>query len=176
MGTAFFDFKEVAVSSSGSVAPKERVNIVYRPATGDAQTEVELPLKLLVVGDYTLRDDDTPLDEVKPINVDKDNFNDVLKGQNLSLNLSVPNKLDAAAGEDAQLAVKLDFQSISDFSPDAIVEKIPELSQIIALRESLKALKGPLGNIPDFRKQVQALVKDEGVRERLLSELGIQDK
>jgi len=170
------EVKEVAVSSQGSVAPKERVNIVYRPATGDAQAEVELPLKLLVLGDYTLRDDDTPIEELKPINVDKDNFNDVLKGQNLSLSMSVPDKLDPKASEDARLAVNLNFQSINDFSPDAIVEKIPELSQMIALRESLKALKGPLGNIPDFRKQVQALVKDEGVRERLLNELGIQDK
>ena len=164
------------MSSQGSVAPKERVNIVYRPATGDAQAEVELPLKLLVLGDYTLRDDDTPIEELKPINVDKDNFNDVLKGQNLSLSLNVPDKLDPKASEDARLAVNLNFQSINDFSPDAIVEKIPELSQMIALRESLKALKGPLGNIPDFRKQVQALVKDEGVRERLLNELGIQNK
>ena len=72
------------MSSQGSVAPKERVNIVYRPATGDAQAEVELPLKLLVLGDYTLRNDDTPIEDLKPINVDKDNFNDVLKGQNLS--------------------------------------------------------------------------------------------
>ena len=164
------------MSSQGSVAPKERVNIVYRPATGDAQAEVELPLKLLVLGDYTLRDDDTPIEELKPINVDKDNFNDVLKGQNLSLSMSVPDKLDPKASEDTRLAVNLNFQSINDFSPDAIVEKIPELSQMIALRESLKALKGPLGNIPDFRKQVQALVKDEGVRERLLNELGIQNK
>lgn len=170
------DVKEVAVSSQGSVAPKERVNIVYRPATGDAQAEVELPLKLLVLGDYTLRNDDTPIEELKPINVDKDNFNDVLKGQNLSLSMSVPDKLDPKASEDARLAVNLNFQSINDFSPDAIVEKIPELSQMIALRESLKVLKGPLGNIPDFRKQVQALVKDEGVRERLLNELGIQNK
>ena len=170
------DVKEVAVSSQGSVAPKERVNIVYRPATGDAQAEVELPLKLLVLGDYTLRDDDTPIEELKPINVDKDNFNDVLKGQNLSLSMSVPDKLDPKASEDARLAVNLNFQSINDFSPDAIVEKIPELSQMIALRESLKALKGPLGNIPDFRKQVQSLVADAGVRERLLNELGIQDK
>ena len=170
------DVKEVAVSSQGSVAPKERVNIVYRPATGDAQAEVELPLKLLVLGDYTLRNDDTPIEELKPINVDKDNFNDVLKGQNLSLSMSVPDKLDPKASEDERLAVNLNFQSINDFSPDAIVEKIPELSQMIALRESLKALKGPLGNIPDFRKQVQALVKDEGVRERLLNELGIQNK
>ena len=164
------------MSSQGSVAPKERVNIVYRPATGDAQAEVELPLKLLVLGDYTLRNDDTPIEDLKPINVDKDNFNDVLKGQNLSLSMSVPDKLDPKAGEDAQLAVNLNFQSIADFSPDAIVEKVPELSQMIALRESLKALKGPLGNIPDFRKQVQALIKDEGVRQRLLNELGIQDK
>ena len=74
------------------------------------------------------------------------------------------------------MAVNLNFQSIADFSPDAIVEKGPELSQMIALRESLKALKGPLGNIPDFRKQVQELLKDEGVRQRLLNELGIQDK
>ncbi len=164
------------MSSQGSVAPKERVNIVYRPATGDAQAEVELPLKLLVVGDYTLRDDDTPIDELKPIGVDKDNFNDVLKGQNLSLTLGVANKLDPKADPDAQLAVKLDFQSIADFSPDAIVEKIPELSQMIALRESLKALKGPLGNIPEFRKQLQALIQDEGVRARLLNELGIENK
>ena len=164
------------MASDGSVAPKERVNIVYRPATGDAQAEVELPLKLLVVGDYTLRDDDTPVEEMKPINVDKDNFNDVLKAQKLSLNMTVPNRLDAKAGEDEVLAVQMNFDSINDFSPDAIVEKVPELQQMIALRDALKALKGPLGNIPDFRKKVQELVQDDGVRQRLLTELGIQDQ
>ncbi|MGB6054444.1 MAG: type VI secretion system contractile sheath small subunit [Burkholderiaceae bacterium] len=164
------------MASDGSVAPKERVNIVYRPATGDAQAEVELPLKLLVVGDYTLREDDTPLEEMKPITVDKDNFNDVLKAQKLSLNMTVPNRLDSKAGEDDVLAVQMNFDSINDFSPDAIVEKVPELKQMIALRDALKALKGPLGNIPDFRKKVQELVQDDGVRQRLLGELGIQDQ
>jgi type VI secretion system protein ImpB len=164
------------MASDGSVAPKERVNIVYRPATGDAKTEVELPLKLLVIGDYTLRDDETPIEEMKPINIDKDNFNDVLKAQKLSLDLTVPNKLDEKADPDAVLAVNMKFDSIDDFSPDAIVEKVPELRQMIALRDALKALKGPLGNIPDFRKKVQELIEDEGVRARLLTELGIQDK
>lgn len=164
------------MATDGSVAPKERVNIVYRPATGDAKAEVELPLKLLVVGDYTLRQDDTPLEDIKPISVDKDNFNDVLKAQKLSLNMTVPNKLDEKAEPDAVLAVKMDFDSINDFSPDAIVDKVPELRQMIALRDALKALKGPLGNIPDFRKKVQDLIEDEGVRARLLTELGIQDK
>ena len=164
------------MASEGSVAPKERVNIVYRPATGDAKAEVELPLKLLILGDYTLRQDDTAVEDMKPINIDKDNFNDVLKGQKLSLTLAVPDKLDPKAASDAQLSMNIDFQSMNDFSPDAIVDKVPELRQMIELRDALKALKGPLGNIPDFRKKVQELVQDEGVRARLMAELGVQDK
>ena len=49
------------MAKEGSVAPKERVNIVYRPATGDAKEEIELPLKLLVIGDFTQRPDDRML-------------------------------------------------------------------------------------------------------------------
>lgn len=164
------------MATDGSVAPKERVNIVYKPSTGDAQEQVELPLKQLVLGDFTLREDDTPVEDIKPIRVDKDNFNDVLKGQNLSLQLAVPNRLADNAPADEQLPVSLRFQSIRDFEPDAIVEQVPELQQLIALRDSLKALKGPLGNLPDFRKQLQALMNDPGARERLLGELGVQDK
>lgn len=162
--------------ADGSVAPKERVNIVYRPATGDAKSEVELPLKLLIMGDYTLRNDETPIEEMKPVSIDKDNFNDVLKAQKISLDLTVPNKLDDKADQDAVLAVNMNFEHINDFTPDAIVDKVPELRQMIALRDALKALKGPLGNIPDFRKKVQELIEDEGVRARLLSELGIDEK
>lgn len=164
------------MASDGSVAPKERVNIVYRPATGDAKAEVELPLKLLVVGDYTLRDEALPIEEMKPINIDKDNFNDVLKAQKLALTMAVPNKLEANAEPDATLSINMRFNAIDDFTPDAIVDQVPELRQMIALREALKALKGPLGNIPDFRKKMQALIADESVRARLLGELGIQEK
>ena len=162
------------MAAEGSVAPKERVNITYKPATGDAQTEVELPLKLLVLGDFTQKQDDRPVEERKPINIDKDNYNDVLKAQNLSLDLSVPNKL--LPDSEDNLPVSLKFESLLDFEPDAIVEKVPELKEIIELRNALKALKGPLGNVPDFRKKLQALVSDEGMRAKLLAELGIDKK
>ncbi len=69
------------MAKEGSVAPKERVNIVYKPATGDAQEEVELPLKMLMMGDYTNRPDPRPLEDRKPINVDKDNFSKVMAEQ-----------------------------------------------------------------------------------------------
>jgi type VI secretion system protein ImpB len=156
----------------GSVAPKERVNIVYKPATGDAKEEVELPLRLLVVGDFTLKPDDRTIEDRQPIGVDKDNFSDVLKGQGLGLEFIVPNKLSDK--EDEELNVKLKFESLKDFEPDQIVTAVPELARLMELREALKALKGPLGNIPDFRKKLQELVSDEGTRARLLKELGIE--
>ncbi|MEB0123212.1 type VI secretion system contractile sheath small subunit [Pseudomonas sp. CCI1.2] len=164
------------MASEGSVAPKERVNIVYSSDTGGAQEQVELPLKQLVIGDFTLREDDTPVEDLKPIRVDKDNFTDVLKGQKLSLQLAVPNRLAENAPEDEEIPISLNFQSIRDFEPDSIVAQVPELQQLIALRDSLKALKGPMGNLPEFRKQLQALMNDDGARERLLSELGVKDK
>lgn len=161
------------MAQEGSIAPKERVNIVYRPATGDAKEEVELPLKLLVLGDFTQRPDDRMMEDRAPVSLDKDTFNDVLKSQGLELNLNVPNRLSGQ--EDEQMALNLKFNSMKDFEPDAIVRKIPELAKLMELREALKALKGPLANVPDFRKKVQELVKDEGARARLLKELGIEE-
>jgi type VI secretion system protein ImpB len=161
------------MTQEGSIAPKERVNIVYRPSTGDAKEEVELPLKLMVLGDFTHRPDDRMVEDRDPVSVDKDNFNDVLKAQGLELNLNVPNKLSEK--DEEQMAVNLKFNAMKDFEPDAIVRKIPELAKLMELREALKALKGPLANVPEFRKKLQELVKDEGARSRLLKELGIEE-
>jgi len=155
-----------------SVAPKERVNIVYKPAKGDVQEEVELPLKILVMGDFTMREDAKPIEERAPINIDKDNFNDVLKAQDLKLDFSVDNKLSDES--DAKMNISLDFKTLRDFEPDALINKIPEMKKLFELRETLKALKGPLGNVPEFRKKIQNLVKDEGARDRLFKELGLE--
>jgi len=71
------------MAKESSVAPKERVNIVYKSQVGDAQEEVELPLKILMVGDYTGRPDDQPIENRAPINVDKANFKEVMAKQEL---------------------------------------------------------------------------------------------
>jgi type VI secretion system protein ImpB len=162
------------MAKEGSVAPKERVNIVYKPATGDAQSEVELPLKLLVVGDFTQATDERPVEERPTIAVDKDNFNEVLKAQNLSLDLTVPNTL--GGDENEKMAVHLEFSSLKDFEPDQLVQKIEPLKKLMELREALKAVKSPLANTPAFRKQVQALVDDPEARAKLLKELGLDEE
>ncbi|MCW5201737.1 type VI secretion system contractile sheath small subunit [Desulfobulbus sp. US1] len=162
------------MAKQGSVAPKERVNIVYRPATGDAQEEVELPLKILVMGDFQQAEDDRAVEDREPINVDKDNFNDIMKAQGLGLNVTVPNKL--SDDPDEEMNVKLAFASLKDFSPDAVAENTPELKKLMELRQALTALKGPLSNIPEFRKKIQSLVKDEESKDQLLKELGLDEK
>jgi type VI secretion system protein ImpB len=159
------------MAKEGSVAPKERINIKYSPATGDAQEEVELPLKMMMMGDYTLRADDTPLEDRKPINVDKDNFNKVMEGQNLSLDVLVDNKLSDEP--DAEMSMNLQFKSLKDFEPENIVKQVPELNQLLDMREALTALKGPLGNVPAFRKMLQEALTDEDARNKLLAELKI---
>ena len=162
------------MAKEGSVAPKERINIVYKPATGDAKEEIELPLKLLLLGDYTMRPDDRPLDERKPVNIDKDNFGEVMRKHDLKLDLNTANRLSSEENE--ELAVSLKFSDLKDFSPEGVVRQVPELNKMLELREALTALKGPLGNIPAFRKMIESALADDDNRGQLLKELGIEGK
>ncbi|MBN1636434.1 MAG: type VI secretion system contractile sheath small subunit [Deltaproteobacteria bacterium] len=155
-----------------TVAPKERVNIVYRPATGDASEEVELPLKMLIMGDFSHQEDDRPVEKREPVNIDKDNFDDVLKAQNIGIDVTVPNKISGEPGEEMNVSLK--FESLKDFNPESIARNTPELNRLLELRQALSSMKGPLSNVPEFRKKIQEIVKDEATRERLLKELGIE--
>lgn len=161
------------MAKEGSVAPKERVNVTFKPATGDAQEDVELPLKLMVLGDFTQRQDDRTIEERSPISIDKNNFNDVLAKQELSLNLAVTNTLDEHNTQD--LAVNLSFKELKDFNPASVVEQVPELKALMELRDALVALKGPLGNAPAFRKAIESVLQDADSREKVLTELGLGD-
>jgi type VI secretion system protein ImpB len=153
----------------GSVAPKERVNIIYKSDTGDAQEEVELPFRFLVMGDFTGQETDTPVEQRTLVNVDKDNFDSVLAAQDVRADISVPNELSDKEGD--ELSVSLQFDKMKDFSPDAISQQVPELRSLVGLRDALSMLKGPLGNTPAFRKKLQEILEDPSAQEKLLAEL-----
>jgi type VI secretion system protein ImpB len=82
----------------------------------------------------------------------------------------VANRLAEKEGE--EMAVTLKFETLKGFEPESIVNQVPELKKLLELRQALTALKGPLGNVPEFRKKIQSLVSDKDARERLLKELG----
>ena len=159
-------------TKSASVAPQERINIKYVPATGDQQTEMELPLKLLVTGDFKGHGEEAALEDRPVVRVDKDNFDEVMAGAGLQLAMQVPTRLGDGQ-EDDTLSVGLQFKGIQDFAPDAIARQVPELNKLLELREALVALKGPLGNVPAFRKQLQSLLADDKARSALAKELDL---
>ena len=73
---------------------------------------------------------------------------------------------------DAEMPVHLRFESLKDFSPESVAQQVPELSKLLELRKALLALKGPLGNIPGFRKKLQALLESGEDVDKILRELG----
>lgn len=163
------------MAKEGTVAPKERINIKYVPATGDQQVETELPLKLLVVGDFKGDSDDTPIEERQSVSVDQNNFHSIMREAGLTLRTSVANRLEETA-EPGDIPIDLEFKSLRDFEPDSVARQIPELRKLIELREALVALKGPLGNIPAFRERLQELLGNEQDRSELLAELELLDR
>ena len=163
------------MSKDSSIAPRERVNITYKAHTDGQTVDVELPNKLLVVGDFTMREEDDDIQERDTVAVDSKTFNDVMAKQNLKIDMVVPNKMveTAEGDEDSDIQVSLDIKSIKDFEPENVVRSVPELNSLLELRDALTFLKGPLGNIPAFKKQLEKLLGDDATREKLMNELGI---
>ena len=162
----------MAKKNSGSVAPKERINISYKPATGNARESVELPFKLVVLGDFLCRQDDRIVEDREPVTINKNNFDDVMNDAKLKLNISVKNHLDQK--EDSEINVDINVSNLKDLEPDSLMKAIPEMRRVYELRESLLALKGPLGNNPQMRRAIMAMIKDKDQRGRLIQEIGLR--
>jgi type VI secretion system protein ImpB len=160
------------MAKRGSVAPKERINIIYRPATSPGE-KVELPLKMLVMADLTGRPDDRSLEERKPINVDKDNFHEVMRNQELGVDVNVKDRLQDEKGH--ELGVNLKFGGLRDFTPGGIAQQVPELKKLLELRDALSSLKSPIGNKKGFRKRIQEIMNDPEARAKMLQELGMDE-
>ena len=91
-------FDKIALQLHPDAAPPQTESLDHRGP--GAQEEVELPLKLLMLGDYTQRADPRPLEDRKPISVDKDNFSKVMSEQKLNLNFAVADKLSEEEGNE----------------------------------------------------------------------------
>ena len=74
-----------------------------------------------------------------------------------------------------EMAVNLKFKSMKDFTPEGIANQVPEMRKLLELRSALNALKGPLGNVPGFKKKIQNLLGDQAGRDKLMQELGLGD-
>ena len=148
--------------------PKARINLKLSLHTGGAQKKIELPLKLLAMGDFSNGKESRPLSEREKINVNKNNFDSVLSEFNPEVNLSVKNTL---ANSDSAENVKLSFSDIKDFEPEQVARQIPQLRAMLAMRNLLRDLKSNLLDNATFRKELEKILKDPALSQELRDEM-----
>jgi type VI secretion system protein ImpB len=148
--------------------PKARVNIRLDLHTGNAQKKMELPLKLLVAGDFSHGQEQRALCEREKVNVNKNNFDSVLAEFSPAVNISVENTL---AGDGSEENVKLTFRELKDFSPEQVARQIPQLKAMLAMRNLLRDLKSNLLDNVTFRKELESILKNPALNDELRREL-----
>lgn len=148
--------------------PKARVNIKLDLHTGGAQKQVELPLKLMVLGDYSNGREQCSLSERDKIDINKNNFDSVLGEFAPGLKLAVNNTL---ADNVSETSVELRFQSMKDFEPEQVARQIPHLRALLAMRNLLRDLKSNLLDNVTFRHELERILKDDALSEELRAEL-----
>ena len=148
--------------------PKARINLKLDLHTGGAQKKVELPLKLLVMGDYSNGQDTRALAERAKVDINKNNFNAVLAEYRPKARIAVENTM---AGDGSELPVDLEFRSMDDFKPDVVASKVPELRALMAARNLLRDLKSNLLDNATFRRELEKILRDPALSERLRTDL-----
>ncbi len=151
---------------------KPRVHIKYEVETDGAQVERELPFVVGVMGDFSgnpttpLR----PLTERKFVQIDRDNFDDVMARIAPELNIKVDNTL---AGDDSQMPVQLKFKSMTDFEPGSIVNQVPALKALLDTRNQLRDLMTKVDRSTDLENLLERVLQNKDELEKLSGELGI---
>ncbi|AKC68527.1 type VI secretion system contractile sheath small subunit [Pandoraea oxalativorans] len=148
--------------------PKSRVSITLDLHTGGAQKKVELPLKLLVAGDFSAGREQAPLAERAKVSIEKNNFDAVLADYAPDLKFAATNTL---AGDGSDLPVNLSFRSMKDFEPEQVARQIPELQALLATRNLLRDLKSNLLDNTGFRRELEKVLKDKRLSDKLRAEL-----
>jgi type VI secretion system protein ImpB len=118
---------------------RPRVQITYDVETGGAMQKVELPFVVGVLADLSGQPKQAlrPLKERKAVNIDRDNFNDVLARAAPRLALRVANKL---TDPNSKLAIELNFKHYDDFEPARVAQQIGPLQELLRMRKELTQL------------------------------------
>ena len=148
--------------------PKARVNIALDVETGGGRKKMELPLKMLAIGDFSNGKTRGRVADRERININKNNFEAVLKDLSPEAKLVVPNEL---AGDGSDIAVNLKFDSMKSFHPDQVANQVPELHSMMAMRNLLKDLKANLLDNARFRKELEKIVRNQPELEGLKVQL-----
>ena len=152
---------------------KPRVHITYEVETEGAAVLKELPFIVGVMGDFS--GDPTsplaPLKDRKFIQIDRDNFNDVMARMTPGASMKVENTL---AGDGSEMAVDLKFKSMSDFEPGAVVQQVEPLRKLQETRDKLRDLMSKVDRSEDLENLLENVLQNQEELGKLSSQLGVE--
>lgn len=150
---------------------KPRVHITYDVETEGAMVKKELPFVVGVMGDFSGNNSDNlkPLKDRRFIQIDRDNFDDVLRRMNPKLKLKVDNKLSE---DDSQISVELAFNSMDDFQPAAIVNQVEPLRQLMETRNKLRDLMTKVDRSEELEELLERVLNNSDDLQKLNADLG----
>jgi type VI secretion system protein ImpB len=152
-----------------------RVQITYDVETDGAIQLKELPFVAGVLADLSGKPEEAlpRIRDRKFVEIDRDNFNSVLKGMKPRLAFRVDNKL---TDDDSNLAVELRFNSLDDFEPEQIVRQIEPLRKLLETRQQLAALLAKADGNDRLSERLQEIVGNTELLKKLSDEATAKEK
>jgi type VI secretion system protein ImpB len=152
--------------------PKSRLTLRYRTEINGQPEDVQLPLRLLVAGDYSLgtsKDRKVDLDERQLRSMDGRNTDAIMKDMGIKLSFAVPNRIDPDREEDMQ--VEIPIEAMKGFSPEQVAQSIPKVKGLLTLKRLLEEVNSNIDNRKEFRRLISALVSNPDALSKMQEEL-----
>jgi type VI secretion system protein ImpB len=149
---------------------KPHVHITYKVEDGGLDPLKELPFVMGVIGDYSGNPTE-PRDRLADrrfIEIDRDNFDEVMDRLKPELNFRVDNLLQP--DDDSEIPVNLEFKGMEDFSPARVAQQVPPLRELLEIREKLRRLQTKVEMDPNLEGQIEELISNTEFRDKLNSE------
>lgn len=152
---------------------KPRVHITYDVETEGSSIQKELAFVVGVMGDFAGQNTDElkPIKERRFVQIDRDNFDDVLSRMSPRLKYKVDNKL---ANDGTELEVSLQFKSMEDFEPEAIVNQVEPLRKLMETRNKLRDLMTKVDRSEDLENLLETVLNNTSHLQRLSDELNLE--
>jgi len=151
---------------------KPRVHITYEVETEGAKVERELPFVMAVLGDFSGKPTQPlkPLKERKFIQIDRDNFNEVMARMTPGLEFRVANTLK---GDGSELAVKLKFDALEQLDPGQVVQQVEPLKKLRETRDKLRDLLTKVDRSDELENLLERILKSDEDIKKLSEQLGV---
>lgn len=153
---------------------KPRVHITYEVETEGAVSQKELPFVVGVVGDFSGNPTEPlkPLKDRKFVQIDRDNFNDIMSKMTPGLNFKVENTI---AGDGSEMSVNLEFNSIEDFEPARVANQVTPLRKLLETRDRLRDLLTKVDRSDELEGVLENILKDPDQLGKLAGEVGLDE-